>query len=193
MVGVVEDHRVFVENLAEAVAAIILYDAVTLWRCYGINRVADIVEVGTGGDAVDAGHHGVVGGGDKLLSLIGNFADRVHARGVAVVAVEDGGDVDIEDVAFGKYFIFIGNSVADDIVDADAAGFGVALVAQGGRNGLVLEDEFVNQIIKLQCAGAGLDVGGDVVERLGRQLAGGAHFTEFEIGFRDEFHRVVIK
>ena len=46
-------------------------------------------------------------------------ADRIHAAGIAVPAVEDVGHVDIDDVAFAQRLV-VGNAVADDVVDRGA-------------------------------------------------------------------------
>ena len=59
----------------------------------------------------------LVGHVDQPLGPARDLADRVHAAGIAVPAVDDQGHVDIDDVAFAQRLV-AGNAVADDVVDA---------------------------------------------------------------------------
>ena len=52
-----------------------------------------------GCDRGDAAHHSFVSDLDQPLGAARDFADRVHAAGIAVPAVDDQCDVDIDDVA----------------------------------------------------------------------------------------------
>jgi hypothetical protein len=87
-------------------------------------------------------------------------ADEVHAAGVAVPAVLDDGDVDIDDVAILEHLPFAGDAVADDVVDRGAHGLREAAVADVGRNGaLHVHDVVVADAVQFLGGDTGLDVG----------------------------------
>ena len=132
---------------------------------------------GAGLHRFDAAHHRVVGDVDQPLRLDADLADIEHAAGVAMPAVDDGGDVDIDDVAVQQLAV-AGNAVADDMVDRGADRAREAAIVQRRRNRLVGDDEIVAQLVQLAGGDAGLDMGRDKVERLRRQAAGPAHRVE---------------
>ena len=61
--------------------------------------VTDVAEKGAGLDRVDAAPHAFVGDLGQATRLDRRFADEEHAAGVAVIAVLDDGDVDVDYVA----------------------------------------------------------------------------------------------
>jgi hypothetical protein len=61
--------------------------------------VPDVAESRSGSDLVDAPPHCLAAHGAQALGLHRRLAHEVHAAGIAVEAVLDHGDVDIEDVA----------------------------------------------------------------------------------------------
>ena len=65
-----------------------------------LDRPADIIQRGARPDGLDAGPHRLVGALDQQAALHRHaLADVVHPARVAVPAVEDHGDVDVQDVA----------------------------------------------------------------------------------------------
>ena len=84
----------------------------------------------------DAAPHGLVAGlGQALARSTGGLADEVHAAGVAVEAVADHRDVDIDDVA-GLQAPLVRDAVADHVVDRGADGLREAPVVEIGRDRL---------------------------------------------------------
>src|SRR5450756_1942375 len=79
-------------------------------------------------DLFDAQPHAFVRGFAEAARLDGGFADIKHATGVAVVAVLDHRDVNIDDVAVLQLLVS-GNAVTDLVVDRGADGLGLGLVA----------------------------------------------------------------
>jgi len=65
------------------------------------------------------------------LAAIEALADDEHAAGVAVPAVLDDGDVDVDDVALFERLV-IGDAVANLVVDRGANRLGVGRVAATG-------------------------------------------------------------
>ena len=103
-----------------------------------------------------------------------------HAAGVAMPAVFDDGDVDVDDVAFFQRLV-VGNAMTHLVVDGGANRFGVGVVTAGvvvqrGRNGLLnLGDVVVAELVELVGGHAGHHVGREKVQHFGGQFAGDAH------------------
>src|SRR5688572_15600634 len=126
-----DDLGAVVEDAAEAVAAEIADDAVAIGLGVGLDGVADVAEMGAGPGGGDAADHAFVGHVDEAPRLYADVADQEHPAGVAVPAVEDDGDVDIDDVAVLQRPL-AGDAVADDMVDRGAAAAREAAIAQSG-------------------------------------------------------------
>ncbi len=106
----------------------------------------------------------------------GDLADGEHAAGIAVPAVLDDGDVDVDDVALLEALVRARDAVADHVIDRGADRLREAAVIQGGRNGLLhVHDELVAAGIELVGGDAGYDVRADHVQHVRGQAAGDAH------------------
>ena len=68
--------------------------------------------------------HGFVGGVAKSFGRNGNVAHHEHAAGVAMPPIFDDSDVNVDDVTFFQGF-FIGDAMANLMVDGGANGFGI--------------------------------------------------------------------
>src|SRR5262249_17486764 len=103
--------------------------------------------------------------------------------GVAVVAVLDDGNVDVEDVS-GLQNAVAGNAMTDLMIHRGADRLRERLVAgrrvvqRRGDGLLLLDDEVVAQAVELSGRDARLDPVGDEVEHLGGELAGDAHVVD---------------
>ena len=111
------------------------------------------------------------------ISFCADLADAEHAAGVAMPAVDDDCDIDVDDVAVLQPLV-AGYAVADDMVDGGADRLRKAAVVQGRRNGAVPDDEVMAQTIQLARGDAGLNAGRDEIQRLGGESAGQAHGLE---------------
>ncbi len=89
-------------------------------------------------------------------------------------AVQDHGDVDVQDVAVLQLPL-AGNAVADDVVDRGADRLRIAAIVQRRRHRAMRDDEVVAQLVQRAGRHARPHMRGDHVQRLGRQPAGGAH------------------
>ena len=110
----------------------------------------------------------------SLLRLDADLADQVHPAGVAVPAVEDRGDVDVDDVAVLERAV-ARNAVADDMVDRGAAALRIAAIAERRGDGAGVERHPVDDVVQLLGGDAGDDMGDERVEDVGGEPAGGAH------------------
>src|SRR5690606_17928400 len=99
----------------------------------------------------------------------------VHAAGVAVEAVADYGDIDVDDVA-GTQLLVVRDAVTDHMVHRGADGLREAAVAEvGGDRLLVVDDEVVADPVQLLGGHARLDMLPDHVQHVGGKGAGDAH------------------
>ena len=115
-------------------------------------------------DGLDRAHGGFVGALDEQPVLLGDVAGQEGGVGVAVHAVDVGGDVDVDDVAVLDHRR-VGDAVADDLVERRAAGLREALVAQRRRVGAVVDHVLVGDAVQL----VGGDAGRDGLARLGER------------------------
>src|SRR5690606_19456400 len=100
---VMQDLRFFMKALSDAVAAEFLDDAVPLGFGMLLDGRADVAQRGTGSDRLDAQPKAFVGCLAQSTRLYGRRADVKHPAGIAVKAVLDHRDVDIEDIAALQY------------------------------------------------------------------------------------------
>ena len=173
----VDDVRLVMEQAAEAVAAEIAHHAHVLGLDEGLDGVTDVAGGGARLDNGNAAHHRLVRHLDQPLGPPGDLADRVHAARIAVPAVEDQRDIDVDDVAF-LHRLVVGDAVADDVVERGTGRLAVAAIHQRRRQGAVVHGEVVNELVDGRRRHAGLDVLGQHIEAAGGQLAGLAHAVE---------------
>src|SRR5262249_29137474 len=115
------------EDAAEAVAAEFAYHGAAFAFGVRLNGVAEIAERGARLDGGDAAHHGFVRDVHQALRFARHVADAVHAARVAVPAINNDGDVDIDDVAATERPV-AGDAVADGVIDRGANRVAVAAV-----------------------------------------------------------------
>ena len=163
-----------VEDPAETMTAEIANHRTALGLGIGLDGVADIAQGGAGLDHGDAAHHGLVGDLDQAPRLERDIADEKHAARIAVPAVDDGGDVDIEDIAVPQPLV-AGNAVADHMVDRGADRFGKTAVVERRRDRAAIADEPGAELVERLRGDPGNDMRGDEIEGLRGQAAGHAH------------------
>src|SRR5690606_16632657 len=191
--AVMQHLRVVVVDLADAVAAVLADHAEALGLGVLLDRVADVAQGRARLHRADAAEHGLAGGLDQAPGHHRGLAHVVHAAGVAVPAILDHGDVDVEDVAVLEDLARAGNAVADDVVDRGADRGREAAVADVGRNGaLDIDDVVVADPVQFGRGHAGLHVGGHDLENLGRQAAGDAHLLQVGGGLELDGHPAII-
>ena len=180
---VVQHLRVLVEDTADAMTAVLADDGEALLFDVGLNRVADVAEAATGLDRPNAAPHGIEANARQPLGHDRRRADHEHAARVAVVAVLDDGDIDVDDVAEAKRAV-AGDAVTHDMVDRRADRLGercrarrAPVVQRGGNRGQLAHDVLVTEPIELFGGDARLHVRCDHVEHLRCQTAGHAHLV----------------
>src|SRR5204863_2751476 len=117
--AVVQDLRLLVELAADAVAAEFTHHRVAMLLRMRLDRRADVAEARARAHLLDAEPHALEGDIDQPLRLDAGLADIEHATAVAVEAVLDDSDIDVEDVGRFKHPL-AGDAVADLVVDRGA-------------------------------------------------------------------------
>jgi hypothetical protein len=147
--------------------------------------VADVAESHARGHHLDAAAHGLVGHLADAPAADGRLAHVEHAAGVAVPAVLDDRDVDIDDIALLQPAL-AGNAVADDVVDRGADRLGKTAVIEGRGDGVQRPgDVLVAEGVELVGRDPRLHVGTDHVEHFGGQAPGPAHAVTLGCGLLD--------
>jgi hypothetical protein len=191
--AVVQDLRLLVELAADAVTAELAHDAVAVLLGVRLDRVPDVSQVRPRPHLAYAFPQALVRHLAQAARLDGWIADVEHAAGVAVEAVLDHGDIDVDDVARAELLV-AGDAVTHHVVHGSADRLRERLIAgrgvvERGRRGLKLAgDELVAQAIELAGRRARLDVGGDEVQHFGGALPGNAHFLDVLRGLDADRH-----
>ncbi len=145
--------------------------------CVRLDDAADDRQCAAGLDGLDRAHRRFVGALDEQPVLLGHVAGQEGGVGVAVHAVDVGGDVDVDDVAVLDHRR-VGDAVADDLVQRRAAGLRETLVAQRRRVGAVVDHVLVGDAVEF----VGGDARRDGLARLGqrarRDASGDAHLLD---------------
>ena len=93
-----------------------------------IDRSAYVAQKAPGFDLLEAELDALLGYPHQLFGFLADLPDAEHTGGVGVVAVIDGGDVDVDDVALLEDDLVRGNAVADLFIDRGAHALGEALI-----------------------------------------------------------------
>ena len=133
-------------------------------RCCGstkrLDRRAEIAKAGSRPNLADADPHGFTGDVDQALRGRRDLADCVHAAGVAVPAVLDDGDVDIDDVALLQALVGARDAVTHDMIHGGADRLGKAAVVERRRHRLLhVDDVLVAARVELVGGDAGHEWG----------------------------------
>src|SRR5690606_38856909 len=181
VLAVVQHLGLFMEHLADAVAAIVAHHAVAVGVGMFLDDLADITEVGAGANHGDTLIQALLGNAGQSGDPVGYLANMEHLAGVTVVAILDHSDIDIHRVAILQRLV-VGNTMADHVIERGADGLGegdatvpAAVVQRRGNGFLFIDDEVVTTLVQLIGGHARLDVFPDHFQHFGGQSAGDAH------------------
>src|SRR6185295_6950378 len=113
--------RLLMEFAADPVPAELPHDREAVLLGIALDRKTDIPELSAGPDSVDAAPHAFEGDVAQAPGLDRGLPYVEHAARVAVVAVLDYGDIDIQDVARLELLVS-GYAVAYHVIDGCADG-----------------------------------------------------------------------
>ena len=195
--AVVQDLRLFVKSPSDAMPAEFANDRKTQALSVALDGIADVAQRRSGAHLTDAQPHGVKGCLAKTLGSDGAVADDKHAAGIAMKAVFNDSDVDIDDIArFQCSRTWY--AVADLMVDRRADRLRKGLIARRRvverrwYGALLLNHVCVAQPIDFLGGNARPDVGFDEVKHLAGQPAGYPHGFDLFGGFDDDSHASII-
>ena len=137
----------FVEGQPNAVSAQVANDAETIGMGVLSNGLADVAHETPGLRRSLPDFEAFLGHANQFGLLGSGLAEDEHTRGIAVVAVEDGRNVHIDDVALFKDFVVRGDAVANHLVDARADALGETFVVQRSGDGTVVGGVLIDQAV----------------------------------------------
>ena len=144
----------------------------------GLDSAADFDDGASWAGGGDSDEEGIEGGLYEPFCDVGDIADEEGFGLIAVPAVDDCGDVDVNDVP-GFEGASIGDTVADDFVDAGADGAGVAFVVEAGGYMAVVSGEGVGEPVEFVGGDAFGDVLSEEVDEFRVELSGSAQAFSF--------------
>src|SRR4051812_40693441 len=167
--AIVKDLWILVEDASDTMATIFPNHAVVLSFNEVLNRRADVSYASARFHFANPDPHSFVGDIDQTLCGGADLTHREHAAGIAVPAIFDDGDVDVDDIALLQSFI-AGDSVTDDMIDLRTDGFGKPAIIERSRNRLLRVDYVVMEAcIDLASTDAWYDVRADHGEDVRRE------------------------
>ena len=172
---VVVDDGVFVESIARAVASEVAYDRESVLTSVAFDSFSDFSHIMPRLCGFDADFEAFTGAIDETLYTRFYLSDAEHARGISIVAVEDGGDINVEDVAIPQFFVVGGYAVANDLVDARAAVAWEAFIVEGRTDGTVTFGEVCHEAVNLTRGHADANFFFEHIEDGGVDFAGAAY------------------
>jgi len=144
-----------------------------------LNDVADITQGCAGFYNRDRLVQAFLAGAYQALGVIGYLADTKHLAGIAMEAVLQHSNIDVDDVTGLQDFAVTRNTVADNVIHRRADGLGEAVVVQRRRNRLLSVDDIVMaDTVELAGADTRLNVGSDHLQDFGGKSADHAHFVD---------------
>ena len=142
-----------------------------------LDRGADVAQPGAGLCRLDPQHQAFVGHIDQALRLQRNVADIIHPAGIAVPAIEQGGYVDVDDIAVLQRLL-ARNTVADHMVDRDAAAMRIAAIPHRRGHRAPGQRAFAHEIVERRGGDARHHQFFDIVEDAGGELPRPPHAFE---------------
>ena len=139
------DVRRSVEIMTDSMTIEVRHDGETEILGFGFDRGADLIE----------GNAGCANGNASVATFLGAFdetptcvidavSDEKRPTMIAVITVEIRGDVDADNIAIAER-TRVGNSVTNDVINADAATAWIIPVFERRRIGAASDDGFVNE------------------------------------------------
>ena len=115
-----------------------------------LDGIADVAHETPGLGSLHAYLEALLGHTHQLCLLGTGLADDEHARRVGIVAIQDGGEIYVDDVAFLENVGSLRYAVTHHFVDACADTLRETFIVQAGRDGIVLLAVFHADVVNLQ-------------------------------------------
>lgn len=172
---VVQHVRGSVKDRRNTMAAEITNDRETSGVRVRLNNSANLVDGDARGADIDCPLEAVERIFDECATRRVHIADEEHFGAVAVKAVVEEGDIDVNNVAADEDGA-VRNAVANNLVDGRTATLGEAVVVERARVGVAVNAGGVDDHVNLVCGDARLDEFAGDVEDFAGEAACDAHF-----------------
>ena len=104
---------------------------------------------------------------DQLFFLWGGLSDDEHSGCIGIITIEDGGKIDIDDVAFFEHILLLRDSMANHLINTCTHALGVSLISQTGRCGTMLGTIIIAYLVDFERVHTCVDVFSHLVENAG--------------------------
>jgi len=162
--GKVANLGILVELEAHAMTREVAHHTVAMLVGIGFDGAADVVHITPGAGGLDADFQALLGHTDEPLLGRSGLTDDKHARGVGIVAVEDGREVHIYNITLTQDIPGLGNAMTHHLVDACTHTHGETLIAQTCGHRTMIGAILTADLVNLQCRHAGMDFSLDGVK-----------------------------
>jgi len=183
----------FVEAAADAVTAVLPYHGVAVGFHVALDGFTNIAKMGAGAYHVDTLPHGLVGNVTQSFSKHRRLPDTEHLAGIAMIAVFDDGDVDIDDVSLLQ-FLLTRDAVAHLVIYRGTDGFGKTVVVERcGDRFLNIDDIVVTESVQFGSGDTHLYMRFNHLQHFGGETSGHAHLFDLFRGFYGDGHSVSMR
>ena len=170
------DHfRRIMEQPAKAVTAELLHDAITELARMFLDCRPDIAKAcARFRRSIDPQHQAFIGHIDQLARLERRFAGKIHPACIAMPAIQQWRDVDVDDVAVleslvGRY------AMTDHMIDRRAAAMRITAITHGCRHSTCIQHHGARLVVYLAGRHTWLDESGQLIENFRRKTPCLAH------------------
>ena len=168
--AVVVHIRFLMEGIAYPMTSQVTHNTIAVFLAMLLNGMADISHESVGLGGLHAYLQALFCHSHQLFLLWRGLADDEHTTGVGIIAVEDGGEVHVDNIALFEHILLFGYTVTNHLVDRSADRHRerwcilVAAIVQAGGNGMMVLTVLTAYPIDLQRIHALMDGSGHSVE-----------------------------
>lgn len=162
------------KTATEAVADVFANDCKSIFVRFCHDIFTDDADGASGCQGGNGSVHCIEGALGDGSGLVRYATDQERFGLITVPTVDDGGDIHVDDISVLQG-VRPGDAVADHVVDACAAAFGVTKITECGGGVFMGDSIFVYESIDFPCGDTRLDKSSNVVHELGVELTGRPH------------------
>lgn len=191
----------FVKLDAYSMTSVLSYDRASLAFCVFCDLIPYISEKIPWSNLLNADFPCPFGNRDDFGRILTYTSDRIHARSISEIAIDDSRYVDIENISFFEHLISSGDAVTDDIIEGDTSRtrissfppFIVPEIVDIGRNPSIREDEGIDNRIKLERRHSWSHILSDHIERSCREMTWFFDSLNLIRGFDEDFSHSIFQ
>ena len=173
-IGEVRNVGILVESSSQSVPDVFANHGESPSICFCDDVIPDNAHGAAWRQCFDRSIHGIKCALCHRAGLFGDLTDQERFRLIPMPAIDNTGNVYVDDVPFFERII-PGNTVADHFIDARAATFWKPQIPQGGWGMLVRDRVVMDQTIDFTRGDPGLNKASDVIHELSIELPSQPH------------------